>query len=105
VDIKRVKTIKILMSDDKVDDKLKNSFKDFKQEFRNNNVICELGAISDNKIKSVIHDRWLISADSCFNVPSTDILARGQYSEIKKTPNKPPFEKWWNESTDIISME
>ncbi|PKM92923.1 MAG: hypothetical protein CVU80_00780, partial [Elusimicrobia bacterium HGW-Elusimicrobia-4] len=105
VDIKRVKTIKILMSDDKIDDKLKNSFKDFKQEFRNNNVKCELRVLSDNKIKSVIHDRWLISAGSCFNVPSTDTLARGQYSEIKKTPNKPPFEKWWNKSTDIALVK
>lgn len=102
VDIGRVKTIKILMSDDKVDDKLKNSFKDFKQELQNNNITCELRVISDNKIKSIIHDRWLISADSCFNVPSTDTLARGQYSEIKKTPNSPPFENWWNESTDIL---
>ncbi|OGS32429.1 MAG: hypothetical protein A2474_04200 [Elusimicrobia bacterium RIFOXYC2_FULL_34_12] len=101
VDIKKIKTIIILMSDDKVDDKLKNSFKDFEQELQNNNITCELRVISDNKIKSSIHDRWLISAVSCFNVPSTDTLARGQYSEIKKTPNKPPFEKWWNESTDI----
>ncbi|MFH0947744.1 MAG: ORF6N domain-containing protein, partial [Elusimicrobiota bacterium] len=105
VDIEKVKVIKILMSDDKVDDKLKSSFRDFKQEFQNNNVKCELRVISDNKIKSVIHDRWLISAGSCFNVPSTDTLARGQYSEIKKTPNKPPFEKWWNESIGITNME
>lgn len=105
VDIKKVKTIKILMADNRVDEKLKHSFKDFKREFRNNNVKCELRAISDNKIKSSIHDRWLISDASCFNVPSTDTLARGQYSEIKKTPNKPPFEKWWNKSTDIVLVE
>jgi len=104
VDIKKVKVIKILMSDDRVDDNLKNSFKDFKKEFRNNNVPCELRAISDNKIKSSLHDRWLISAGSCFNVPSTDTLARGQYSEIKKTPNKPPFEKWWDKSIDIANI-
>lgn len=103
VDIEKVKIIKILMSVDKADGKLKNSFRDFKREFRNNNVKCELRVISAHKIKSVIHDRWLISAGSCFNVPSTDTLARGQYSEIKKTPNRPPFEKWWNESADILS--
>ena len=102
VDIKKVKTIKILMADDNADDKLSKSFKDFKQELQNNNVACELKIISDNKIKSVIHDRWLISDASCFNVPSTDTLARGQYSEIKKTPNRPPFEKWWSESTDVV---
>jgi len=43
----------------------------------------------------------LISTATCYNIPSTDTLARGQYSEIKKTSNKPPFEKWWNESIDI----
>ena len=105
LDVKKVRIVKILMSEDKIDDKLKYLFRDFKQELQNNNVICELRIISDNKIKSSIHDRWLISAGSCFNIPSTDTIARGQYSEIKKTPNKPPFENWWNKSTDIEKME
>ena len=104
INIEKVKVVKILMSNDKIDDKLKNSFRDFKQELKSSNVVCELRVISDNKIKSSIHDRWLISEDSCFNVPSTDTLARGQYSEIKKTPNSPPFENWWDESTDIAKV-
>jgi len=30
-----------------------------------------------------------------YNLPSVEILQRGQFSEIKETKNKPPFEKWW----------
>jgi hypothetical protein len=29
-------------------------------------------------------------------------VARGQYSEIKNTTNRPPFDEWWKNSIDII---
>jgi hypothetical protein len=32
-----------------------------------------------------------------------DVIARGQYSEIKSTENIPPFEDWWHNGYDIIS--
>ena len=103
LDLKKVKKIKILTSIDKVDEKLKDLFKDFKKELKNKRILCELRVIVDNKIKSDIHDRWIISKNVCFNVPSTDTLARGQYSEIKKTNNKPPFDEWWSCSKDIVT--
>ncbi|MEW6557389.1 MAG: ORF6N domain-containing protein [Elusimicrobiota bacterium] len=102
VDFEKVKIIKILTSAEKVNEKLEKSFRDFKVELKNNDVICKLKVITDNKIRTSIHDRWLMSDNFCFNLPSTDTLARGQYSEIKKTLNRPPFAKWWNKSTDII---
>jgi hypothetical protein len=30
-------------------------------------------------------------------------MARGQYSEILETLNKPPFDEWWSDSKDIIT--
>ena len=45
--------------------------------------------ITDNKLKAQIHDRWIISENLCYNIPSTDTVARGQYSEVKETTNKP----------------
>lgn len=103
LDTKRVKQIKILTSIDKVDGKLKDLFKDFKAELKNKGISCKMRVITDNKIKSNIHDRWIISKNKCFNVPSTDTLARGQYSEVKETINKPPFVDWWNSSKDIVN--
>jgi hypothetical protein len=66
------------------------------------NINCEL-RVMNNKLGSDIHDRWIISKNNCFNLPSSDVIARGQFSEVKSTSNKPPFEKWWDDSLDIIT--
>ena len=98
----KVKNIKILTSIDKADDSLRRSFKDFRDEMKNNQVTSELRVIADPNLKASIHDRWLISKNNCFNIPSPDVVARGQYSEIKSTQNRPPFDDWWNKSLNII---
>ena len=38
-----------------------------------------------------------------FNIPSPDVAARGQYSEVKRTENKLPFNDLWKNEKDIIS--
>ena len=58
--------------------------------------------MTDSKLKSSIHDRWIISKDNSFNIPSPDVVARGQYSEVKRTENRPPFDDWWDMSLDLI---
>ena len=98
-----VKHIKILTSKIKVDYDLRDEFKDFKKEMDNLGIISEMRVMVDNKLASTIHDRWIISNDICFNVPSVDVIERGQYSEIKISDNKPPFDIWWSKSLDIIS--
>jgi len=103
LDKDKVKKLKILTSVDKVDENFRSLFKDFKSEMANKGVLCEMKVIVDSRLKSQIHDRWIISKDQCFNIPSPDIMARGQYSEIKKTESKPPFEEWWQNSKDIIA--
>ncbi len=101
LDNSKVKSIKILMLPEKMNDKFKSLYKDFKEELTNNDVKCELRAIIDNKLKTDIHDRWIISENLCYNMPSTDTVARGQYSEVKRTANFPPFDVWWDKSKDI----
>lgn len=98
-----INEIKILTSIDKTDLSLRKSFKDFKKEFENKDIKVELRVIVKSKMKSKIHDRWIISGNKCFNIPSTDTVASGQYSEIKETKNKPPFEEWWDKGLDIIT--
>jgi hypothetical protein len=94
--------IKILVSDDKVDNMLRKSFKEFKTEIAKFGINVEMRVIGEKDIKYDIHDRWIISEKVCYNIPSTDTIARGQYSEIRETENHPPFEKWWNKSLDIL---
>jgi hypothetical protein len=99
LDKAKVKTVKILTSVDKADESLRRLFKDFRNEMKNNQTFCELRVIVDSKLKSSIHDRWIVSKNNSFNIPSPDVVARGQYSEVKKTDNTPPFDDWWNKSS------
>ncbi len=48
--------------------------------------------------------RWIISKNLCYNIPSTDTVMRGQYSEVKRTANFPPFNAWWEKSEEIASL-
>jgi len=72
----------------------------------NRNINCELRVITDSKIKSSIHDRFIITKYDSYNIPSPDTIARGQLSEISKSKNKEElkkeFDSLWNNSKEII---
>ena len=76
---------------------------DFSAELKHHGTICQMRVLKDREIYDSIHDRWMISQNICLNAPSPDIVARGQYSEIKTTNYRPPFEKWWDNSLDIAT--
>ena len=101
INVEKVKNIRILMLPEKVNEKFLSLYSDFKKEFKNYGVRCKLRVITDKKLKSDIHDRWIISKNFCYNMPSTDTIARGQFTEVKRTKNRPPFERWWQKSKDI----
>lgn len=99
----QIKSIKILTSIDKVDQKLRERFKTLKEELEYRGISMEIRVITDSKIKNIIHDRWLITESGTYNIPSTDTLKAGQYSEIKRTDSVLPFDYWWDQSLDFIS--
>ena len=45
---------------------------------KNDGIECEMRIIIDDNITSMIHDRWIISSNKCYNTPSPDVVARGQ---------------------------
>jgi len=49
-----------------------------REELKNDGVQCELRVIIDNKLKANIHDRWIISKNLCYNMPSTDTVERSK---------------------------
>jgi ATP-dependent Lon protease len=98
----QVKEIKILMSGKKVDDKFRKLFKEFAESMRTRGVTTQL-RVMGSKVEENVHDRWVLSKRKNFNIPSPDIVKRGQYSEIKETTSKPPFAEWWAASNDIIN--
>ena len=52
-----------------------------------------------------MHDRIIEGENVAYNVPSAKQVNLGQWSEIKKTLNRPPFLEWWNDpgNLDIIA--
>ncbi|HKI07815.1 MAG TPA: CxxC-x17-CxxC domain-containing protein [Nitrososphaeraceae archaeon] len=54
--------------------------------------------------EKVSHDRFIIGQNIKYNVPSYTTLAKGRFSEIKKTNNYVPFIDYWNnkDSLDIL---
>jgi len=97
-----INEIKILLSQESADSTLRNEFKDFVEEMKNYGKSVQMRVITDSKIKQEFHDRWIISKNICYNVPSIDVAMRKQVSEFKVTENRPSFDKWWNRSLDII---
>ena len=101
LNIDKVKNIRVLMLPEKTNEKFLSLYSDFKKEFKGYGVKCGLRVITDKKLREDIHDRWIISKNLCYNMPSTDTVARGQYSEVRKTVNSPPFNNWWRKSKNI----
>ena len=79
----KVKSIKILSSLKSTNERLKKSFEKFKEEMKIYDIDCEM-RIAKDEVTADIHDRWILSKNSNYNIPSPDIVARGQYSEVKK---------------------
>lgn len=104
---RNVKEIRILRSTENLNEDFRKSFKDFRDEMLNRDVHCELKILTDPKIKASVHDRFLITQYNAYNIPSPDIIARGQLSEISKSENKEKlefeFKELWNKSYDIIN--
>ena len=81
---------------------LRNSFKKFKTEMKLKGINSELRILADSKVEKNIHDRWLITKNTAYGVPSTDTIQRGQTSLIVRDVQRPSFEDWWDHSLDII---
>lgn len=97
-----ISEIKILLSVESAEHDLRTEFKEFVEEMNNSGKEAYMRIIVDSKTIQEFHDRWIISRHSCYNVPSIDVAMRKQLSEFKKTNNRPPFEKWWANSLDIV---
>ncbi|MGY5148886.1 MAG: DEAD/DEAH box helicase family protein [Candidatus Nitrosopumilus sp. bin_68KS] len=84
---------------------LYSQFKNFQEEMKNKGIDCKLRVIVDKDLHYELHDRIIEGENVVYNVPSAKQVDKGQYSEIKKTPNRPPFDNWWNNSgnLDLIS--
>jgi len=101
-DANKIKEIKILAGPANINETLKRDFERFQTEMRKRGIKTEFRVILDKDILNEIHDRWIISKDICYNIPPINTIYQGQYAEIKKTENIPPFNDWWLKGLDIL---
>jgi hypothetical protein len=98
---KDINTIKILSGTAQTTSKLRKDFGKFQEEMRHKGINAELRILTTGLLRD-IHDRWLITQNQVFIIPSINTIGRGQYAEIVQTPSRPSFESWWKEASDII---
>jgi len=101
INTQSIKKLKILTGTKQTTPSLKNDFKKFKKEMENNGIKTEMRVLSSED-SAEIHDRWIISENQIFNIPSINTIGRNQYTEIKKSASEPPFDIWWKKGIDIL---
>ena len=101
-----VKDIKILVANEKANENLRHSFEKFRNELKEDGIDCQLHVLVERDAKKEIHDRYVITRDLTFNVPSVDTaeIEIGQFNEIKKSTIVLPFSRWWSNSLDILTQ-
>jgi len=98
-----VSMIKILTGmGDKINERFRKDFSRFASELDALGKSTSLRVIVNKEILGSIHDRWIITKDACWNLPSVDTILIGQYAEIKDTEYHPPFDEWWDSALDLL---
>lgn len=100
IDSARVREVRILSGRDNVDYRAKDDFRRFYDELKRKCVFAEWRILHRDDC-GLIHDRFILSKNSCYNVPPINSLLKGQRSEILQTPHRPPFEHWWQRASKI----
>ncbi len=98
----KISEIKILTGPSNVNERMKKDFERFKQEIENRGISVEMKVICDKDVLNSIHGRWIMSEDLCYNLPPVNSIFQGQYDEMKRTENRPPFEQWWKGALPLL---
>lgn len=101
VDGNRIHTVRLLTGYMGIKDADLKSYKKLKIELQSKNVKFEHRIICDSEILNSIHDRWIHSKNSTYNVPPLNSVLMGQASEIHKTVPDENMERWWNSSLEL----
>ena len=100
---KSIKSIKIITKPDALEDNFKDIFKKFSKQMKNENISVEIKVLIEPKIKSQLHDRYLITKNKAYNFVSADTVSRGQLSHIKEVSDiSPIFDEFWMHGEELI---
>jgi hypothetical protein len=99
----RFTSVRILCGPDNVTHKMRSDFERFEEEMEHRGVDAELRVMTNGDHLSKLHDRWILSDRSSWNVPPVNSLYRNQEAELHKVTEDITFDEWWDDATDIIS--
>lgn len=106
LDGKALSEVRIIMASEHADPKFRGLFKNLRDELAAKGTKCECKVLMDSKAKASVHDCFIISRHNAYNIPSPDIIARVQLSEITKSDNRKgllgEFDTLWKDSKDIV---
>jgi hypothetical protein len=73
----------------------------FRREVANTGVSVEMRLITDRQTLRALHDRYIISADTAFNMLPTQSLGSGQQGSLTLEENPPDFQALWNAAAPL----
>ena len=73
----------------------------FKAEMAHHGINVEMRLITDRAVLRALHDRYIISQNTVFNVLPTSSLVRGQQGSLVLDDNPPDFLTMWNAATAL----
>ncbi len=94
----RVSEVRILSSRANLDDDAMRDFRRFRDELKKRGVVAEWRVDELHEV----HDRYIVSAQSCHDVPPVNTLFSGGWSDITPAAGRPPFETWWARAKGIF---
>jgi hypothetical protein len=100
-DASRIKEIKLVSRPPK-DEELplfKTDWQRFKKEMNALAIEAEWRLVPAKSLN--LHDRYIVGRNTVWNVPPVNSLHKGDYAEAFKTPNRPPFDRWWTEGAPL----
>jgi hypothetical protein len=92
-DRSKISEIRLVSSPKEVDDATKADWKRFRSEMKALGILAEWRVAAPGTL--ALHDRFIIGRHQVWNVPPVNSLHKGDYAEAFRSPNRPPFEKWW----------
>jgi hypothetical protein len=97
----KVREIRVLTSLKSTNEEFRSLCKDLIRQEKESSITLAI-KIMDKSSYNAIHDRYIFTKNHIFNVPSPDIIKRGQFSNVTEVEDTLPFEEWWENGLDLI---
>jgi len=95
----KITSIKLVSSPREVDETTKKDWNRFRTEMQALAITAEWRIAAPGTLG--LHDRYIVGRRQVWNVPPVNSLHKGDYAEAFASPNRPPFDQWWNAATDL----